>query len=186
MTRCAFGLLIGWIVVLSAAPAEAQWMTGAQTAYRRNQAWPEPFLMPDRAAVCTPFTIQVANGWRRQNLMSDYHFNEETNQLTASGEIKVRFILTQMPPQRRTIFVQRGLTPEVTATRVAVVENAAGRSGPPGSIAAVVESDLPNDGWPADEIDAVTRRWNSTRPDPRLKSVSGADSTSNGNGGSAN
>ena len=34
----------------------------------------------------------------------------------------------------------------------------------------VVESDLPNDGWPADDIDAVARKFNGTRPDPRLTS----------------
>ena len=42
----------------------------------------------------------VANGWRRQNLLSDYHFNEENPQLNLAGETKVHYILTQMPPNR--------------------------------------------------------------------------------------
>ena len=46
------------------------------------------------------------------------------------------------------------------------------------------ESDLPNDGWPADEIDTVSRKYRSTAPDPRLKNVSSADSSSAGSGNS--
>ena len=30
--------------------------------------------------------MQVANGWRRQNLLSDYHFNEDNPQLNLAGE----------------------------------------------------------------------------------------------------
>ncbi|HEX3727346.1 MAG TPA: hypothetical protein VHV08_13930 [Pirellulales bacterium] len=185
MSRCFIALLFAWTMALAATPARAQWLTsfsnGMQTGYQRNKAWPEPFLMSDRAAAATPFAIMVANGWRRQNLLSDYHFNEETQQLNQSGEIKLRFILTQMQPQRRAVFVQRGLTPDVTAMRMAVVQHSAQNVVPPGMIAAVIESDLPNDGWPAEDVDAVARKWQSTRPDPRLKAVSGADSSSGGN-----
>ena len=77
-----------------------------------TRCWPEPFSAADREATIAPFGQMVANGWRRQNLISDYHFNDEDTQLTVAGEQKVRYILTQKPPSRRTIFVQQGLTPE--------------------------------------------------------------------------
>jgi hypothetical protein len=130
--------------------------------------WPEPFLQPDRNATMAPFAIQTANGWRRQNLLSDYHFDEVTNQLTLAGETKLRYILTQMPPTRRTVFVQQGLSANVTRTRLLAVERASSKMVPEGMVANVVESNLPNDGWPASDVDAVTRKFNATRPDPRL------------------
>jgi hypothetical protein len=87
-----------------------------------------------------------------------------------------------MMPSRRTIFVQRGLTPEQTSNRIRLVYNAAVNMMPPGSMPDVQESDLPNDGWPADDIDAVSRRWNATRPDPRLTSDQSSGGSPDGSG----
>ena len=185
MFRCGSALIIAWTLLASAAPAHAQWYnfwSGWSRDYHRNQAWPEPFLMPDRVSVMQPLAMQVANGWRRQNLLSDYHFNEQTAQLNLAGETKLRFILTQMPPSRRTVFVQRGLSPEITALRMEKVQTLADRMISGGGIASVVESDLPNEGWPADEIDSITRGFAKTRPDPRIKSA--GDSTAGTGGGS--
>jgi hypothetical protein len=128
-----------------------------------------------------PFIIQTANGWRRQNLLSDYHFDAVTNQLTLAGETKLRYILTQMPPSRRTVFVQQGLNRNVTQGRMAAVERASGSILPDGMLAQVVESNLPNSGWPASDVDAVTRKFNATRPDPRLPA--GGITNSGGSGG---
>jgi hypothetical protein len=176
------------MMLTAAAPLKAQWLSEFHDnicrEYKRNKYWPEPFIWADRQATIAPFGQMVANGWRRQNLMSDYHFNEENPQLNLAGESKLRYILTQMPPSRRTVFVQRGTSPEETATRVNAVYRAALAMLPAGNMPDVVESDLPNDGWPADDIDAVARKFNATRPDPRLRDVqSNGDS---GGGGSGN
>lgn len=177
MSRSVFAILSLWTILVSASTAQAQWFTdfweGAHRDYQRNVAWPEPFLRPDREAVNLPFALMVANGWRRQNLLSDYHFNEETQQLNLAGETKLRFILTQMQPSRRIVFVQRGLTPNVTSSRVDLVQRSATKMLGDKSMAQVVESDLPNDGTPADEINDVAKRFQSTRPDPRLNNASG-------------
>lgn len=174
MFRWGTPILFAWTILLSVAPAEAQWFSNFSDNfcrdYKRNQYWPEPFIWADRKATIAPFAQMVANGWRRQNLMSDYHFNDNDTQLTAAGEAKVRYILTQMQPSRRTIFVQRGFTPEETAARINLVNHAAMNMLPSGVMPDIAESDLPNDGWPADDIDAVARRFNATRPDPRLSS----------------
>jgi hypothetical protein len=61
-----------------------------------------------------------------------------------------------------------------------MVQRAAGRMVPNGYAVDVVESDLPNDGWPADAVDAIAKRWDATRPDPRLSKASSGDA----NGGS--
>jgi hypothetical protein len=176
------------ILVLSfcfgtASTAKAQWFDkfceNFKKDYHRNKMWPEPFIQADRQATMAPFAIQTANGWRRQNLLSDYHFQDNT-QLTLAGETKLRYILTQMPQSRRTVFVQQGLTAEETQSRMAAVDRASARLVTPGQVAQIVESNLPNEGWPADDIDAVTRKFNSSRPDPRLpknQMTSSADNT---------
>ncbi len=174
MLRLGSALLLVVVCLGTATPAKAQWFErfceNFKRDYHRNRMWPEPFLQADRQATMAPFAIQTANGWRRQNLISDYHFHDGTNQLTLAGESKLRYILTQMPPSRRTVFVQQGLSPDVTQARLAIVEQAANRLVPPGMVAQVVESNLPNDGWSAEDIDAITRKFNSSRPDPRLPS----------------
>src|SRR5690606_32610892 len=102
MLRLASALLLVVVCLGAATPAKAQWFENFcerfKRDYHRNKMWPEPFLQADRQATMAPFAIQTANGWRRQNLISDYHFQEGTNQLTLAGETKVRYILTQMPP----------------------------------------------------------------------------------------
>lgn len=183
MLRLGSMLLLISVCLGTAGSAQAQWFDtfceNFKRDYHRNKMWPEPFLQADRQATMAPFAIQTANGWRRQNLISDYHFEDGSDQLTLAGETKIRYILTQMPPARRTIFVQQGLTAEVTQARMGTVERASSRMAPPGMVAQVVESNLPNEGWPAAEIDAITRKFNSSQPDPRLP----AGSMSSGQGG---
>jgi hypothetical protein len=186
MPRCAAIVLVFLGILASAASAEAQWFEqfkqNFKRDYHRNSMWPEPFLQADRDAVMRPFAIQTANGWRRQNLLSDYHFDEATNQLTLAGESKLRYILTQMPQTRRTVFVQQGLSTQITEGRMHSVERTAENIVPPGMIAQVVQSNLPSDGWPAADIDAVTRKFIATTPDPRLP-AGGISSGGSGSGG---
>jgi hypothetical protein len=189
MLRLGSIILVLSVFLGTASSAKAQWFdkfcTNFKRDYHRNKMWPEPFLQADRQATMAPFAIQTANGWRRQNLISDYHFQEGTHQLTLAGESKVRFILTQMPPNRRIIFVQQAFAPEETQARIQAVERASSRMVPQGMVAQIVESNLPNDGWPADDVDAVTRKYNSSRPDPRLPAASESSegTTSGSNGG---
>ena len=42
--------------------------------YYENHRWPYPYSYADQQAVRDPFVIMVQNGWRRQNLLADYHF----------------------------------------------------------------------------------------------------------------
>lgn len=183
MSRIGAFFLVAWVIWASSSVAHGQWFEkfkhNFKRDFHRNQDWPEPFLQSDRNAVMAPFAIQTANGWRHQNLLSDYHFDDASNQLTLAGESKLRFILTQMQPSRRTVFVQQGLSSDVTEGRMHSVERAAERLVPPGMVAQVVESNLPNEGWPAADIDAVTRKFIATTPDPRLPT----SSTGSGSGG---
>jgi len=188
MLRLGSIILVLSVFLGLANSAQAQWFEKFCANFKRdahrNAMWPEPFLQADRQATMAPFAIQVANGWRRQNLVSDYHFQEGTQQLTLAGESKLRYILTQMPPSRRTMFVQQALSADETEARIQAVERVSSRMVPPGFVAQVVESNLPNEGWPAEDVDAVTRKFNASRPDPRLPAASEMSAGTGGSGGS--
>jgi hypothetical protein len=188
MLRCGFVTLVLAVACSHAYTASAQqpekescWECFKRD-FRRNAMWPEPFLQPDRDATLAPFAVQIANGWRRQNLLSDFHFNEGTHQLNLAGETKLRYILTQMPPSRRAVYVQQGLAGDVTQARLSSVQRASSRILPEGMMAQIIESNLPNDGWPAEDVDAVTRKYDASRPDPRLP-AGGISSGGSGAGG---
>ena len=166
----------------SALPAQAQWFSspeGGHTLWNRywdgwraNNHWPQQWIGYDRAAVCTPLDISSEKGWHRMNLIGSFHFDPATNQLNAAGEHKVRFILTRQLPQRRIVFVERGMTAEVTASRLDAVQQAAVTMMPAGELPEVVDSNMIMDGSPADEVDATLKGFARTRPDPRLPAAS--------------
>lgn len=138
---------------------------------KRRQCWPEPFNGPDRAAVRTPFSIQVANGWRKQNMLGEYHFVTGSDQLTEAGRLKVRWILTACPPQHRMIYVHIGMNDEETASRIAAVQKFAAEVTP-ANVPPIMPTAVSDEGWPADQVDAIGRRFQSTMPDPRLPASS--------------
>jgi len=135
---------------------------------KRNNCWPKPFVCPDREAVREPFFAMVAKGWQRQNTLGDYHFEGETGKLTEAGELKVRWIVEQAPRHHRTIFVRRADSPEETAARIDLVQQAAIQWVPEGELPPVLETNLDAGSWPADRVDTIDRKFRDTTPDPRL------------------
>jgi hypothetical protein len=173
-------LLCGVILAAlgQAVPARAQqcsqcswwhafWQSVARD-WRRNNCWPDAFVGADRLAVRAPFVLMVKNGWRRQNLIADHHFEEGTAKLNNAGELRVRWIMTGAPPQHRTIYVRRADTPEDTAARVAAVEEYAGKFAEDGQSPTVLETNVSMSGWPAARVDMIDRRSLESAPDPRL------------------
>lgn len=118
-----------WLVVLVAlAPVSAeaenwfQWRTwSSHTA--QNIRWPEQYMPADRVAVRAPFAAMIANGWRSQNTISTYHFNEETGELNDTGRLKVRSVMFETPAEWRTIYVLRADRAELTAARLKAVQD---------------------------------------------------------------
>jgi hypothetical protein len=148
------------------------------TDWHRNNAWPEPFVSADRAAVREPFCMQADNGWKMHNTIGTYLYDAETQQLNRAGELLVRWIVTQAPMHRRAVFVLKGDTPEATATRVASVQAAVAKYAT-GPVCPVMLTDTEPSGWSASYIDAMTQQFQATIPAPRLP----ASSEGGGEGG---
>jgi hypothetical protein len=171
--RLASAVSVVLLAIVWAAPVRAdcppvQWAKNAWRDFKRNNCWPKPFDEPDRQTVRAPFAIMVQNGWRRQNLLGDYHFEMDTGKLTPAGEEKVRWILLEAPEQHRTIYVGRGRTAAETAARVDAVEKLIPHILPEGQPPAVLETNLKPHGWSADRVDAIGRKFDSSTPEPRL------------------
>ena len=181
--RVLMGLTV-LAVFTQAVPADAQqcsawhafWQSVARD-WRRNNCWPEAFVPADRLAVRAPFMVMVNNGWRRQNLVADHHFEEGTATLNRSGELKVRWIMTQAPRQHRTIYVRRAESPEDTAARIAAIQEFAVPFAEDGQLPAVRETNMDTTGWPAARVDMIDRRSLETAPDPQLPTVGSSESS---------
>lgn len=146
---------------------DAFWQSVARD-WKRNNCWPDAFLPADRLAARAPFVVMVHNGWRRQNLVADHHFEEGTSTLNESGELKIRWIMTQAPRQHRTIYVHRASTPEQTAKRVEAAQTFAGKFATRGEAPVVQETDIDMVGLPAVRVDMIDRAWLESAPPPRL------------------
>ncbi len=140
---------------------------------KRRQCWPEPFNGADRATVRSPFMIQVANGWRRQNMLGEFHFEPGSGQLTEAGRLKVRWILTTGPQQHRFLYVHMAENNEETAARIAAVLQLANQITP-NDVPPVMPTSIADEGSPADKVDLIGRKYQSTTPSPRLMAPTGA------------
>lgn len=139
-----------------------------KSGYHRNKNWPYPYMCPDRAAVREPFEAMTRNGWRRQNLLGPHFFNPQTNQLTAAGELQVRWIMTQAPPQWRQVFVERSIDPAITAERIAATRSYAARVTLDGQMPDVFETNLMAEGRPAAIVDITNSKFMENMPVPVL------------------
>jgi hypothetical protein len=138
--------------------------------WRRNNVWPEPFIYPDRASLYNFNAAQISKGWQAQCLLGEPHFEANGSKLSPAGMTKLRWILTQAPMQYRDVYVQRGMTDEITARRLAAAQVAAGEvvSGP---VPEVLVSNLPLNSMPADYVNGVNTWFNGymqgiTKPQP--------------------
>ena len=95
--------IVGFVLIAlcSATDVSASWFFGifesiGSDIMQRNR-WPEPYTVCDQAAAVAPYCVMVTNGWRRQNMLGEYHFLPGTSLLTEAGRMKVRWILTPAP-----------------------------------------------------------------------------------------
>jgi hypothetical protein len=118
--------LLGLALLTPSTASAENWISGTWNGwcaqYRANRDWPNQYLDHDRAAARAPFAAMVANGWRTQNTISSYHFNDVNGELNDTGKLKVEAILSNAPPQYRSLFVLRGGSPEQTGARIRSVQ----------------------------------------------------------------
>lgn len=182
LAACAFVA-----VTLACPSAEAQYGHCCQSGsvcesywsgYCANVMWPSIFVPPSRRGICETYAVMIDNGWRRQNLLGDYHFESESNELTKAGELKVKWILTQAPQHRRSVFVQRAENEMQTASRVAQVNQFAASMSPAVGMIDVNDTHIVAEGRSAGAVDAMFVGFQANMPPPVLPTDAGESSTS--------
>ena len=143
------------------------WLRNMSRDAQRNNAWPDAFIPPDRAAVRDAFAVNVDNGWRLQNTLSDFHF-DENGQLTEAGALKVQSIVQENPAERRTVFVLQADQPEMSAARLASTQEVAARYMLGGELPQVATTHKRPIGWPANFVVLVDRARSEAMPPPIL------------------
>jgi hypothetical protein len=127
----------------------------------------------------------VHNGWRRQNLLGKYHFNENGDKLSEAGRLKVDWIMTQAPQQRRVVYVERSPETDVTARRTEAVEQFASDVSSYSTPVNVQETNVRDEGHPAGAVDAVFTGFSQNQRPPQLPSSSGGSGSSSGGSSSS-
>jgi hypothetical protein len=169
---------LGSVMPLSAGEV-GDFFSSIARDYKRRNCWPAPFVYSDRELIRQTMAVQVAAGWERQNLLSEFHFQPGGNELTEAGRIQVQWIMNEVPEPRRQIYVHRANTPQETAIRMQTVQRFVAQS-PYAANVPVIESTRTDDGWSADRIDWVARKSVTAAPDPKLM---GTPNSGNGAGG---
>lgn len=148
-------------------------MDECEAAFYENFWWPRQYSGPARRGICQSTELMTANGWRRHNLLGKYHFAPNGEELNEAGRLKAEWILTQAPPSRRTIYVQRGSEAAQTAGRIDSVQQYAASMTQAAGAADVQETHVRDDGYPAGAVDAVFTGFQANRPVPALPTAAG-------------
>ena len=144
-----------------------------RAGYDANVQWPSIYIPPARQSVCATYGAMINNGWRRQNLLGDYHFNKDTNELTSAGKLKVNWILSQAPVHHRNVFVQRGNKEVQTVARVSAVHQYAGDMSPSVGNVDVNDTHIVAEGHKASSVDSVFVGYEANRLPPVLPTNGG-------------
>lgn len=184
---------ITFSLIVSAAIAQAQCYSGQApchgcqgatcceryvSGYCANSNWPRYYVPPARCAVNSAYSAMIANGWRRQNLLGNYHFEPGTNELTKAGKLKAKWILTQAPQEHRSIYVERGDDESTTTSRIAAVHSWASNRSSVAEPVMVNDTHIVSEGHPAGAVDSVFVGFQTNRPAPMLPAASGSGNSS--------
>lgn len=149
----------------------------------RNNCWPYPFRSMDAAATQAPFEVMKANGWRMYNTLSHGMFSEQS-QLTDAGQLRVEWIVTQAPINRRVLYVLKGANENETAARVESVQVAVSQILPTGQLPEVLVTDVEPPMASGQYQTTINRALMNSLPRPRLGTFKGLNTpgTSNSSG----
>jgi hypothetical protein len=135
-------------------------------------------VQPARRGICQSFDLMTVNGWRKNNLLGKFDFDAEGDSMSDAGRLRVQWILTQAPPNRRTIFVERGVDEAATAVRIEAVQTLAAALRPSVGPVDIQETHLRDEGRPATMVDAMLTGFSANQMPPVLPESSGTSSES--------
>ena len=164
------------LVSISAGTVEAGWnefWSNVSKGYHRNNAWPDPFNEVDAMQVVAPFEVMKRNGWRMNNTIGNELFRDGDGVLKAAGNARVRWIATQAPMHRRTVYVLRANSEAETSARIKSVREMLVTCSP-GAMPPVMVTDRVPASYSGAWATQINRTWLEELPAPRLPNTSAA------------
>jgi hypothetical protein len=155
------------------------WLNTCDAVYHENCMWPNQYIPTARCAVNNAYVSMINNGWRRQNLLGQHHFEEGSNQLTSAGKLKTKWILTQAPQDRRMVFIERGVDQSETASRIAAVHSWASNQSPVLDPVQVNDTHIVSEGHTAGSVDHIFVGFQTNQPAPVLQPSASSAGVSN-------
>ncbi len=168
-------LVVILLVACGATSASADWHDfwhRLHIGYYRNNAWPDPFNELDANDVVSPFQVMTYNGWKLHNTIGHEQFRDGDGALLAAGFKRVRWIATQAPPNRRSVYVLRGYTSEETEARVAAVQESLASFDVIGPKPTILITDVEPASSSGAWATKINREWLEQMAAPRLPSSS--------------
>ncbi|MEY3176203.1 MAG: hypothetical protein RLZZ436_4117 [Planctomycetota bacterium] len=136
--------------------------------------WPLPYTCQDREAVRGIMEMQTSLGWQEETTLYNRHFDADTNMLNRAGELHLEYVLRDVPPERRAVWVQSTFSESADSTRLESVRGAmAARVSEDREIPLAVRA-CRETGRPAAEVEVISSLYRSSMPTPRLGSSMGS------------
>jgi hypothetical protein len=153
--------------------------------YHAEHYWPWPYMCTDRQYIFDVMRTQEANGWLTETTLYDYHFHPETHELTVPGKLQLKWILENVPPSYRTVWIQQAEDPAVSEQRINYVRAFASRMVNASNMPQIAFRPALAPGRPAIEVDTIRRKELESIPSPRVAFESGAANSTGGGGSSS-
>jgi hypothetical protein len=142
--------------------------------YHAAHYWPWPYNCTDRQYVLDLAQIQEANGWLTETTLYDYHFNGDSNELTVPGKLHLQWILENVPPAYRAVWLEQADDPAVSQQRLNNVRTVAARYVGDANLPPIALRIATPPARPAIEVDMIRRKELESIPVPRIPAEEGS------------
>lgn len=142
----------------------------AELSHRYHAAhyWPHPYVCQDRQSMREYADAHVKNGWMTGATLYNYHFDEQTDELTGPGRLHLEWIMRDVAKEHRVAWIQKTYSNETNERRIASVRAAAAGLVGEDGIPPIMLREATPIGTSADEIVNIRRAWIGSMPPPRI------------------
>ena len=149
-----------------------------QRDFARNQAWPKPFNCADRQLYFSIWDPMVERGYRANCLLTDRHFDADSNELNQVGIAKVAGIFRNSPHAQKVALVQNSGNQAVVDARLNSLRSKIDQWYGSGSFTEVAATDIFPTQFSGSRVHALNTLSFDETPVPAIPVATGTGSTS--------
>jgi len=150
-----------------------------QRDFARNQAWPKPFKCADRQLYFSIWEPMLERGFRTNCLLTDRHFDADTNNLNQAGIAKVAGIYKNAPTAQKVALVQNLGNQAVVDARLNSLRSTIDQWYGSGAFTEVAATEIFPTQFSGARVHALQTLSSDETPVPAIPVATGTGSTSN-------